>query len=137
MDEKIKKFLANSHLLTLSVIDCEQDLAAIGVYSASCYYAFMVESLLIKSSADSKHIKLAELNPNISVTIAKDSKNLSKIEGIQIKAYFRKALAKEKKAYYARFPFARLGSGEIFALDILWAKYTNNALLKKVIYIKE
>lgn len=139
MHAKIQTFLANEHLLTLSVVDCEkaQDLAIINVYSANCYYAFMLGSLLIKSSMDSKHIKLAMLNPNVSITIAKDSKNLSKIEGVQIQAHFRKALPKEKEVYYERFPFARIASGEIFALDIVWVKYTNNALFKKIIYTKE
>lgn len=129
MNPKIKDFIKKYHLLSLSVVEADSD--TLEVYSASCYYAFDEAnlSLLFKSAQDSKHIQLCALNPKVAVIIAKDSKNLGRIQGLQIKTFFKRATLQQKSLYYARFPFAKLGNGEIFALEILWAKYTDNKLL--------
>ncbi|MCI5967927.1 hypothetical protein [Helicobacter sp.] len=140
MDDRIKAFITKQHLLALSVID-NTDSTHLSVYSASCYYAFVKEnlSLCFKSDSNSKHIKLAYVNPSVGVIIAKDSNTLTHLKGVQIQATFRNATQQEQGVYYDKFPFARLGSGEIFALDIDFAKYTNNQLLlqKKLTYTKE
>ncbi|WP_299546012.1 hypothetical protein [uncultured Helicobacter sp.] len=137
MNDKIKAFIAKQHLLALSVIDNTED-THLSVYSASCYYAFFTQnlSLCFKSDSNSKHIKLASVNPNVAVIIAQDSSILTNLKGVQIKAYFRNATQEEQRFYYQKFPFATLGNGEIFALDIYFAKYTDNQLLlqKKLIY---
>ncbi|WP_297812169.1 hypothetical protein [uncultured Helicobacter sp.] len=139
MNAKIKEFIKNNHLLSLSVL--EENSLAFEVYSASCYYAFdeVNFNLLFKSAQDSKHIKLCALNPRVGVIIAKDSKNLAHIQGLQIKAFFKPVTKEQRSIYYALYPFAKLGSGEIYALEILWAKYTDNRLLlkEKLTYIKE
>lgn len=135
MDKLITKFIQNNHLLSFSVIDNDE------VYCASCYYAFDINniSLIIKSNIESKHIQLAKMNPKIAITIAKDSKKLLLIKGVQIKAIFCESNNYEKNLYYLRFPFAKLGDGEIYTLKIFWAKYTDNKLLinKKLIFNKE
>ena len=140
MNDKIREFIAKQHLLTLSVVD-DMDSHSLGVYNASCYYAFFAPnlSLCFKSDSNSKHVRLAYANPNVAAVIAKDSDALINLKGVQIKAYFRNAKKEEKSAYYKRFPFAKLGGGEIFALDIYFAKYTDNQLLlqKKLTYTKE
>ena len=134
MDRLIIKFLEKNHLLSFGVIDDDC------VYSASCYYAFDKKdlSLLIKSDEKSRHIQLAMKNPKISITIAKDSKKLLLLKGLQIKAIFAKSNNDEKEIYYLRFPFAKFRAGEIYTLKILWAKYTDNSLFKsnKIIFSK-
>lgn len=139
MDNRIKAFIAEQHLLTLSVIDSTNGM--LSIHTASCYYAFFAPnlSLCFKSDSNSKHIKLAYVNPNIGVTIAEDSKILANIKGAQIQARFRDSSREEQETYYRKFPFAKLGSGIVFALDICFAKYTNNQLLlqEKLTYTKE
>ncbi|TLD89257.1 hypothetical protein [Helicobacter sp. MIT 05-5294] len=139
MNEKIKDFIKKQHLLVLSVL--EADSSGFGVYSASCYYAFDVQNLalLFKSAQDSRHIELCFLNPKVGINIAQDSKNIGRIQGVQIKARFHESTQAQKDLYYTRFPFAKIGSGEIFALEILWAKYTNNKLLlsNKITFTRE
>lgn len=135
MDKNIIEFLQSNKLLALGVVESTQELK---VYMANCYYAFDIESLsmIIKSSPDTKHIKLALINPNIGVSITDNNANLAKSSGIQIKAYFKEANSMQKKAYYKQFPLARLVRGEVYALEILWAKYTNNALSSKILFEK-
>lgn len=138
MDTRISKFISNNKLLALSVIDDTSN--DICVYTASCYYAFCIDSfsLIFKSSADSKHIKLAIKFPKCGVNIAKDGA-LKTLQGVQIKAHFKHATAEQKALYYKTFSYAKLGLGEVFSLEILWAKYTDNSLFlgKKIEYIKE
>ncbi|MBX7490405.1 hypothetical protein [Helicobacter turcicus] len=140
MDDRIKAFIAEQHLLSLSVID-STDSAHLGIYTASCYYVFFSSnlSLCFKSDSSSKHIKLAYVNPSVGVTIAQDSNILANIKGAQIQARFRDSSQEEQNAYYKKFPFAKLGGGVVFALDICFAKYTNNQLLlqEKLTYTKE
>lgn len=135
MDKLITKFIQNNHLLSFSVVDHNE------VYCASCYYAFdkINISLIIKSSAESKHIQLAKINPNIAITIAKDSKKLLYIKGVQIKAFFTESNKDEQEIYHSKFPFAKLGNGKIYTLKILWAKYTDNQLLisNKITFTRE
>lgn len=139
MNEKIKAFIKKQHLLSLSVLEAESNVFEI--YSASCYYAFDEHHLhlIFKSSQDSKHIRLCFLNPKVGIIIAQDSKKIGQIQGLQIKARFHESTQVQKEIYYKRFPFARIGSGEIFALEILWAKYTDNKLLlsEKLIFMRE
>ena len=127
MNEKIKSFIRRNQLLALSVVENDE------VYSASCYYAFDEEciSLVFKSQKESKHIQLALVNPKVGVIIAQDAKKIGLLQGVQIKALFKRASTPQEKLYYQKFPFAKLGEGEVFALEILWTKYTDNKLLLK------
>ncbi len=108
------------------------------VHCASCFYAFDKQNLgfIIKSNPESKHILLALNNPIIGVNIATQTKILKRIKGAQIKALFSSASKHQIDLYYHRFPFARLSEGRLYALKILWAKYTDNALFlsEKITY---
>lgn len=135
MDKNIIEFLQSNKLLTLGIVESMQE---ISVYMANCYYVFDIESLslIIKSNPNTKHIKLALINPNIGVSVTDDNANLAKSSGIQIKAHFKEANNMQKKAYYKQFPLARFVFGNVYALEILWAKYTNNALSSKILFEK-
>ncbi len=127
MQQVMRDFLDSRHLLSMGVMDED------GVYMANCFYAFDEEelALIIKSNQDTRHIQLASINPSIGVSVALDTKNLSKIKGLQIKAQMAKATLREENIYYQKYPFARWIKGDVFALRILWAKYTNNTALSR------
>lgn len=127
MNEKITTFLHNNTLLSWAMQDDN------GVYCANAFYAFDDEnlSLIISSHTDTKHIKLAEQNPHVSVNVAKFG-NIASLKGIQIKALYMRASKEQENLYYAHFPFARLKGGNCFALQIQYAKFTDNALGKKL-----
>ncbi|EKP5904605.1 hypothetical protein P3Z29_000560 [Campylobacter upsaliensis] len=124
MNEKILHFFKNHKLLSLAMCDDE------GVYSASAFYAFDEENLalIIASYEETKHIKLASKNPNIAINIAKESK-MALLKGIQAKAIFKEATKKQEGIYYAKFPFAKLSNAKIYALNLSWAKLTDNTLM--------
>lgn len=144
MHPAIKDFLHTQHLLALSVLQPYRDLQtldsqevcephtldSVWIHSANCFYAFDETNyaLVFKSEPHTHHIQLATRYPNVSATIATNTLKIAKIKGLQIQARFTTATQAQAEIYYTRFPFARLGAGEIYALEILYAKYTNNAL---------
>lgn len=142
MHQAIRDFLHAQHLLSLSVLqpcpelkqrDSQEDLCALDsvwIHSASCFYAFDEAhyALVFKSEPHTRHIQLATRYPHVSATIATNTLHIAKIQGLQIRARFAPATQTQQDIYYARFPFARLGAGDLYALQILYAKYTDNAL---------
>lgn len=127
MNEKIKSFLQKNTLLSWAMQDDD------GLYCANAFYAFDDDelSLIVSSHTNTKHIKLVQKNPKISVNIAKFG-NIASLKGIQIKALCKKASKVQENLYYTHFPFAKLKGGTCFALQILYAKFTDNALGKKL-----
>lgn len=124
MDERILEFIKNEQLLSWAMNDEK------GIYIANAFYAFDEENLafIIASHEDTKHIKLASKNPNIALNIAKESK-IAFLKGIQVKAKFKSASKEQIKIYFSKFPFAKLDkSAKIYALELEWLKFTNNAL---------
>lgn len=164
IDSRILDFITANHLLSLSVLEivenkCDEiefdnkqndkyDNKALKghlceVYSANCYYAFdnisckkEIFCLLIKSNPKSKHIRLALHNPQVALTIAKDTNKIQNIQGLQMKAILGHSSPLQNQLYHSVFPFARLWRGKVFALQIKWAKYTDNTSLlsKKIIF---
>ncbi|EAJ6142811.1 hypothetical protein IDR50_000560 [Campylobacter lari] len=126
MDKRIINFIHSQKLLSLSMLDDDG-----GVYCASCYYAFDDKNLalIFASEEHTKHIQLAYKTPKVAVNIALDTNIINLIKGVQIKALFQKATKEHEKIYYEKFPFAKLAQACIFALNIRWAKYTDNKIL--------
>ncbi|EAL5360460.1 hypothetical protein DQO34_08035 [Campylobacter jejuni] len=124
MDERILEFIKNEQLLSWAMIDEK------GVYAASAFYAFDEKNLafIIASHEDAKHIRLASENSSIALNIAKESK-IAFLKGVQAKAEFKIANKEQMKIYFSKFPFAKLDkSAKIYALELFWLKFTNNAL---------
>ncbi|KAA6225150.1 MULTISPECIES: hypothetical protein [unclassified Campylobacter] len=125
MNEQIFNFIKKNKLLSLCIRD------EIGVYTASCFYAFdeLNLALIIASNENSKHIKLALKDSNIAINIAKLSK-ISLLKGIQAKAIFKIANEKQEKIYYKKFPFAKFANDfKLYSLYLQWAKLTDNSLM--------
>ncbi|EDP6342646.1 hypothetical protein FW244_06340 [Campylobacter jejuni] len=124
MDERILEFIKNEQLLSWAMIDEK------GVYIASAFYVFDEKDLafIIASHEDTKHIRLASENSSVALNIAKENK-IAFLKGVQAKAEFKMASKEQMKIYFSKFPFAKLDkSAKIYALELFWLKFTNNAL---------
>ena len=104
-----------------------------GVHSASCFYVFDKENLalIIKSEPTTRHIELAQRFSIVGINIAKSTLKLLAIKGAQIRAQFGNATKEQERLYYQKFPYAKALNGEIYALEILWAKYSDNKFFGK------
>lgn len=138
MDKNIIDFLLNQTVLTLSTcIDNKPN-------CASCFYAFekSLNYLIIKSDANTTHIKEAILNPSVAGTVLPDKFQKQNVKGIQFLAEFftpqDELLKKAKICYYKKYPFALAIPGNLWALDLNYIKFTDSTLGfgKKIIWEK-
>ncbi|MBL7922697.1 MAG: hypothetical protein JNL88_00720 [Bacteroidia bacterium] len=131
MDERMSRFLHENTTLTLCVSRHEQP------HCANCFYAFWEEQalLIIKSDANTVHMRQALLNPRVAGTILPDRLNLQALRGIQYKGSL---LPEEEispgladtlsERYHHKFPFAREHAGTLWAFRLREIKMTDNTL---------
>ena len=118
--KNIYNFLKKQHIMTLCA-----SLDNIP-YCATCFYAFDEDKkiLIFASDEETTHIKILKKNPYASGTINFDTKNVSKIEGVQFQGRFIKRVSEE--IYYKKFPFAKSFSPKLWGIELEFIKYTNN-----------
>lgn len=138
MDERIKNFILGQKNLTLCTSENNQP------YCASCFYAFIREEniLVFKSAKTTKHISQALVNNKVAGTILPDLDDPGTIKGIQFTGIFippiDNHLEKLRKVYYKKFPFARAVAGDLWVIELISIKMTENTLGfgKKIIWEK-
>jgi uncharacterized protein YhbP (UPF0306 family) len=128
MDERISSFIMSQTNLTIAV--SENDVP----YCANCFYAYLEKQnvFILKSKEETNHIRVALKNNNVAGTIIPDSLDKARIQGIQFRGIFSKPvdefLHHAKKVYYAKFPFAKFVTGDIWTIEVCAIKYTDNKL---------
>ncbi|RRN76264.1 hypothetical protein EIM50_25580 [Pseudoxanthomonas sp. SGD-10] len=98
----------------------------------NCYYAFDAERkvIIFKSSKNSYHNELlGDLAP-ISGTILSPASSLMKAKGMQFsgKIITGDVLHIVTKIYYKKYALAYAKPGDLWAIQLEWAKFTNNTL---------
>lgn len=135
MDKKIIKFLQKMHLLNLSINYNNLP------YNCSAFYAFCAQNLefVIASKPNTNHIKALKNTDIVGICIAKDTKILHLIQGVQILGKISPADKNLVRIYYKRFPFAIAMNPTLFKIEILWCKFSDNKLgiSNKIIWKKE
>ena len=128
IDENIIAFLNSQTNMTIAVSDDDSP------YCANCFYAFSKKEnlLFFKSKPETNHIKLAIQSSNIAGTILPDSMDKTRIQGIQFTGRFIQLdydfFSSAKLIYYKNFPFAMPIAGELWAIELLTIKFTDNKL---------
>jgi len=139
IDQRIIDFLLGHHVFSLATTKDNKS------YSASCYYAYnQIENTLIFSSElKTTHAKQFVENPNVSATIAVETDDIMKIQGLQILGIVY-PLNKEKlklslKIYLDRFPYAKNFPLKLWSLKLDFVKMTDNSIGfgKKIIWIDD
>lgn len=133
MNERIEEFINEHHVLTFAAA------AANEVWCASTFYTFdkLTNSFIVTSNNNTKHITLALSSPQkiVAGNIALETEEVGKIRGLQFTAKLINAQAlsgtifnRYKLLYLSKFPYAILKGGEVWILQILTAKLTDNRL---------
>jgi len=131
--EKIEHFIAKHHLLTLAT--CNEDKP----FCCSSFYAYdtMSKSFIIAGDEKTTHIQNALDNPQIAANIHLETKEIGKIEGLQIEGTLTRCEAKKlQKLYFQAFPYALAMRPTLWQIKPTRFKYTDNKLGfgKKIIY---
>lgn len=128
MENRISDFLQKQTNLTICTVSQTEP------YCANCFFVWdsVLESIIIKSSKDTRHITEALTNNHVAGTILPDEFQIGKIKGIQYSGNFKIPTEEElthcKEKYYNKFPLARLIPGDIWLINLTRIKMTDNTL---------
>lgn len=137
MNELIDPFLEQQ---TYASFACLDELG--NPYCFTCFYAINLQEglLYFKSSLNTKHGSLLQINPTIAGTVLPDKLNKLQIKGIQLEGTIMPLddilTRSAANYYYKRNPLAVAVSGEIWTVKINKIKFTDNTLGfgKKIIW---
>lgn len=122
--EKIKKFLDKHHLLSLATV------AENRPQSASLFYTFDADKVafIVASDVKTDHAKNALLNNLVSGTVALETNEVGKIEGIQFTGEMKMISHKEGARYFKAFPYAKVMNPQLWSIELITIKLTDNRL---------
>ena len=122
--EKVALFLAEHHLLSLATSSEGKP------HSASLFYAYAPEqvSFIVASEMKTEHIQNALSNPNVSGTVALETDEVGKIQGIQFQATMQVATKEEGILYFKAFPYAKVMRPTLWTITMDTIKMTDNRL---------
>lgn len=122
--EKIETFLAKHHLLSLATV--RDNLP----HSANLFYAYDEErvTFIVASETKTEHIQNVLCNANVSGTVALETDEIGKIEGIQFRATMEKIVHKEGSIYFKQFPYAKVMNPQLWRIELTHIKLTDNRL---------
>ena len=128
IDKKISAFILAQTALTIATsVDNVP-------YCATCFYAYIEKDnlLIFKSETETKHISDAVSNNQVAGSILVDKTEIGKIKGIQFNGIFltpKDAQLKDaQKAYYFKYPYAAAMKGDLWAIELISVKFTDNTL---------
>ena len=128
MDKAIVEFITKHYLLALAT--SKDNL----VYCCNVYYVFNQEnnSLIFSSDTKTKHAQDFIANPNVAGTIALETKEISKIQGVQLLGTIQELNGEElkiaKEQYVKAYPYASLMETHLWEMELTFAKMTHNRL---------
>ncbi|MBC6492600.1 pyridoxamine 5'-phosphate oxidase family protein [Flavihumibacter stibioxidans] len=103
-------------------------------YCFNCYYAFNAADglLYFKSSRDTEHGKILEINPLVAGTILPDKLVKMTTRGIQFTGKLQHGDALQVKDsanhYYRKFPLAHAIPGEVYTIQLDTIKMTDSTI---------
>ncbi len=134
--ERIERFIAKHHLLTLAT--CADGKP----YCCSSFYAYdnQTKSFIIAGDTKTTHIQNVLKNPHVAANIHLETDNIGKIEGLQIEGILTTCEEKRLQTlYFKTFPYALAMRPTLWLLRPGRFKLTDNTLGfgKKIIYTLE
>lgn len=106
--------------------------SASDIWTSNEFYAFDPKGchLIFTSSSETLHARQFMANPQVAANIVLNTKIVGKIQGMQIKGRIINVSdsSHHKMIYIKRFPYAAMSIKELWAVEIEYAKFTDNAL---------
>ncbi len=138
-EKRIVDFIHEHHVLTLATsIDGQP-------WCANCFYIYLEDAdiFVFTSDDNTRHIQEVLVNSKVAGSVVLETKTVGNIRGIQFAGTMERPetnlLAKAKRAYLSRFPYAILIKTTLWILRVDYIKMTDNRLGfgKKLIWEKE
>jgi len=128
VDQQIIDFINEHHLLTLATSKNNTP------YCCSVFYVYDVVSnqLIFSSDTKTKHAQDFIANPNVAGTIALETKEVSKIQGVQLLGTIQELKGEElkiaNKQYLKAFSYAANMNIHLWVMQLNFIKMTHNKL---------
>ena len=128
VDQQIIDFINGHHLLTLATSNNNTP------YCCNVFFLYNVANnqLIFSSDTKTKHAQDFIANPNVAGTIALETKEVAKIQGVQLLGAIQELnggkLKIAKEEYLKAFPYARLMKPHLWAMELNFIKMTHNKL---------
>ena len=128
LDQQIIDFINEHHLLTLATSKGNIP------YCCNVFYVYDAANnqLIFSTDTKTKHAQDFTLNPNVAGSIALETKEVAKIQGVQLLGEIielkGESLKAAKKQYLQVFPYARLMEIHLWAMQLTFIKMTHNKL---------
>jgi uncharacterized protein YhbP (UPF0306 family) len=124
MPETMVSFLQTQHVLHLATAHENRP------WVATCFYAFdpKAASFIVASDTKTRHLQEALENAHVAGSIALQTKEVGRIEGVQFEGVLEAANSKDKRHYFKAYPFALAMLPKLWRIHITSAKLTNNRL---------
>ena len=137
-DKCIIEFIKRHHLLTLATSKDNTP------YCCNVFYVYNEKnnSLIFSSDIKTKHATDFIDNPNVAASIALETKDVEKIQGVQLLGRITDPKGEEidnaTKQYLKEFPYAKKMEPYLWEMKLTFIKMTNNTLGfgKKIIWQK-
>ena len=137
-DKRIIEFIKRHHLLTLATSKDNTP------YCCNVFYVYNEKnnSLIFSSEIKTKHATDFIDNPNVAASIALETKDVEKIQGVQILGKIVEPKGEEidnaTKQYLKEFPYAKKIKLYLWEMKLTFIKMTHNKLGfgKKIIWGK-
>ena len=128
VDQQIIDFINEHHLLTLATSNNNTP------YCCNVFYVYNYKnnSLIFSSDIKTRHAQEFCENLNVAGTIAPETKDVEKIQGVQllgeIKELKGEELEKASKQYLKAYPYARIMKPHLWEMKLTFIKMTHNQL---------
>jgi len=138
VDQQIIDFINEHHLLTLATSKENTP------YCCNVFYVYdvTINQLIFSSDTKTKHAQDFIINSNVAGSIALETKEVAKIQGVQLLGEITELKGEDlntaKKQYLQAFPYVRLMETHLWAMRLTVIKMTHNKLGfgKKLIWEK-
>ena len=127
-DKRIVDFIKEHHLLTLAT--SKENIP----YCSNVFYIYDEKnnSLIFSSDIKTRHAQEFCNNLNVAATIALETNDVEKIQGVQllgeIKELKGEELEKASKQYLKAYPYARIMNPHLWEMKLTFVKMTHNQL---------
>ncbi len=136
MEERIVKFIAKHHVLSLATCDKSGN-----PYIATCFYAYdKRRNLFVFTSDDStRHAQHMVEQSNVALGIQLETRIVGRIQGLQVCGIAERGDEEAKMTYIKRFPYAAVAPLSLWMVRPSMMKLTDNTLGfgKKLIWQSE
>jgi uncharacterized protein YhbP (UPF0306 family) len=122
--QHIETFIGKHHVMTLATSRENVPQAC------TLFYAYLPETVLFVVASDTatEHMENVAENSRVAGTIVLETREVGRIEGLQIKGEMRRASKAEGNAYLKAFPYAKVMRPTLWVIAPEHLKLTDNRL---------